>query len=237
VGGIALLFVVIGWLVLAAVKREKQKTALPGTPERTAESPNSSVYTKTNPKPAAAEDGFMEVAFTAPDDVSTLGEPFGTTDQNYILQDESTASVAMSSLLGEEFLTHDPEGGSRTEASVSTSSAATTDIDIDKLLPGDDESFDQLFTNASAMTATGMDVLRYDVQVPPGRIGMMLDAGFPRVNAIKPDSIFATRNVQVGDYLVSLDEVDVRGMEPMDVSRMIVMRSKQPRRVFTFERR
>jgi hypothetical protein len=178
----------------------------------------------------------MEVAFTAPDDVSTLGEPFGTTDPDYIQQDESTASVALSYLRGEAFLTDDCEGASRTGASRSASSA-TTDIDPDRLLPKDDESFDQLYQNASSMPASGMDVLRYDVHVPPGRIGMLLDAEVPRVNAIKVDSIFATRNVQVGDFLVSLDEVDVRGMAPMDVSRMIVLKSKQPRRVFTFERR
>ena len=68
---------------------------------------------------------------------------------------------------------------------------------------------------------------------------MLLDAtdGIPTVHTIKPDSIFATRNVKVGDHLVAVDDIDVRGMAATDVSKMIVMKAQQPRRLFTFERK
>ena len=138
--------------------------------------------------------------------------------------------------------TSDVDMASRAEATAMSSTM--TEIDPDQLLPTyndndfieDEESLEQIYDRSEGQRR---NMIRFQVNVPPGRLGMMLDAtdGIPTVHTIKPDSIFATRNVKVGDHLVAVDDVDVRGLAAVDVSQLIVMKAQQPRRLFTFERK
>ena len=191
----------------------------------------------------ADNNDYPEIVCSPSDDISTLGEPIGMDWQNQMKSDDSTASVSISYI--RNMLLQGGGGGfarssvsdvaSRTEAS----STAMTEIDPDKFMPADDdeESFENVFHKA--FTPSKKDnVMRFVINVPPGRLGMLLDGtdGIPTVNQIKPDSVFACQNVKVGDHLVAVDAIDVRGMEAIDVSQLIVMKARQPRRVFIFER-
>lgn len=61
------------------------------------------------------------------------------------------------------------------------------------------------------------------------------DDGAPVVHAIKEDSVLVGQ-VQVGDRLVGVDEVDVRALSPVKVSKLISKRSTNPLRKLTLTR-
>ena len=221
-----------------------QKSVEDGTPIP------ASFSTQTPPEPgmqhpSAAVRVFPEIICSPSDDISTLGEPIGMDWQNQFKPDDGTASVSMS-YIRNVVLQYGGGGGfvyapetdmaSRTEASAMSSSM--TEIDPDKFMPDDDdeESFDNAFQ--TAFSPAKESVMRFQINVPPGRLGILLDTteGIPTVNQIKPDSVFAQQHVKLGDHLVAVDGIDVRGMEAVDVSRLIVFKSRQERRVFVFER-
>ena len=73
----------------------------------------------------------------------------------------------------------------------------------------------------------------YDLTSPlaPGKLGIVIDNPrneVPFVHAIKETSILYGR-VNVGDLLVSVDEVDCKGLTAIQVSRLISSRNQNPR--------
>lgn len=187
---------------------------------------------------------FSEIVCSPSDDISTLGEPLGMEWGNQVRTDDGTASVSMSYIRnmlqqgGGFMYGSDPDMASKMGASAVSS--AVTEIDPDKFIPpdeDDEESFEHVFQKAFSPSKKG-NVTRFKINVPPGRLGMLLDGaeGIPTVHQIKPDSVFARHNVKVGDHLVAVDGTDVRGMEAIDVSQLIVMKARQASRVFIFER-
>jgi C-terminal processing protease CtpA/Prc len=75
------------------------------------------------------------------------------------------------------------------------------------------------------------DYERLLVVAPPGKLGIVIDnpsGNIPFVHAIKETSVLKGR-VHVGDLLLSVDEVDCRGMHSMSVSMLISNRSDSVR--------
>ena len=65
---------------------------------------------------------------------------------------------------------------------------------------------------------------------PSGKLGIVIDnqtGDMPIVHAIKETSVLHGR-VNVGDFLMSVDEVDTRGMSAVQVSKLISSRSQNP---------
>ena len=79
---------------------------------------------------------------------------------------------------------------------------------------------------------------QFVIYAPAGKLGLVVDNpddGAPVVHAIKEDSVLADQ-VQVGDRLVGVDEVDVRSLSPVKVSKLISKRSTNPLRKLTLTR-
>lgn len=107
-----------------------------------------------------------------------------------------------------------------------------------------DDSADEESASKSASAANYSDS---DIQIeedqfvvyaPAGKLGLVVDNpddGAPVVHAIKEDSVLADQ-VQVGDRLVGVDEVDVRSLSPVKVSKLISKRSTNPLRKLTLTR-
>lgn len=78
-----------------------------------------------------------------------------------------------------------------------------------------------------------------ELYAPAGILGLVIDAPAsstsPIVHAIKESCPIKTQ-VYVGDKLVAVDEVDVRGMSAVEVSRLISRKSGQERRKLTIIR-
>jgi hypothetical protein len=77
-----------------------------------------------------------------------------------------------------------------------------------------------------------------EIYAPPGLLGVVIDTpggGSPVVHAIK-DTCPIRGEIYVGDRLVAVDDVDVRGMTAIDVSKLISKKSGQARRKLTIIR-
>ena len=75
----------------------------------------------------------------------------------------------------------------------------------------------------------------YTVQAPPGKLGVVVDtpdSGPAVVFTVKESSVLQGE-LQVGDRLLAVDEMDVTALSPVNISRLITTRSREPVRVFT----
>ena len=80
---------------------------------------------------------------------------------------------------------------------------------------------------------------RIVVVAPAGRVGIVLDnvtGGLPFVHSVKEDSPLGGI-VEVGDFLLSIDEVDCQGMSALDASRVITDRGRRFERTLVLLRR
>lgn len=74
-----------------------------------------------------------------------------------------------------------------------------------------------------------------EIYAPPGLLGVVIDTpggASPVVHAIK-DTCPIRREIYVGDKLVAVDDVDVRNMTAVDVSKLISKKSGQAKRKLT----
>ena len=229
--GVALIaFAVWFFVVRGKSPRKKDASSDSILPEGDSPTTQSKTLPPNNPVASPYTALFGEVVCSKDDDVSTLGEPIGLegavdrTDESTV----STPSTFMRNLLS--------DNQSRMDASTAT--------DPDALLAAadtqeDDQSFEQIYSPNGRSHEKSHNVLRFHINVPPGRLGMLLDQGSdgrPMVHTIKEDSVFRSHPVQVGDSLVAVDDTDVSRMSATRVSQLIVSKAKQPRRLFTFER-
>ena len=81
---------------------------------------------------------------------------------------------------------------------------------------------------------------RITVVAPSGKLGLVVSSSpdadtMPVIVQIKKKSVL-TGKAKVGDLLLSVDEVDCRGMKALEVSNLIASRSHQPERVFVLSR-
>jgi hypothetical protein len=82
------------------------------------------------------------------------------------------------------------------------------------------------------------DENQFVIYAPAGKLGLVVDNpddGAPVVHAIKEDSVLIGQ-IRVGDRLIGVDEVDVRTLSPVKVSKLISKRSSNPLRKLTLVR-
>jgi hypothetical protein len=89
--------------------------------------------------------------------------------------------------------------------------------------------------NAALMNDIANRVRPFEVMVPPGMLGLVIDSpngSVPVIRAIKPSSVLYPQ-VQVGDRLISVDHQNVTNMTATQVSHLITQKQNQ-NRVFVF---
>lgn len=183
-----------------------------------------------------------EILVDRQDDVSTLGEPttYGGMMMNEADRDERTASVAGDYDYTRQFRNESVRSRLTSSDSNPLTRVSSEQSSYSKMGMGpmgasvfsDDASFEQQYDSANA----GQEE-RFAVDVPPGKLGMVIDTpngGVPMVHALKSESILADR-VKVGDRLVSVDKEDVTTMTALQVSKLISLRSDK-KRILVFAR-
>ena len=105
------------------------------------------------------------------------------------------------------------------------------------MLFGEDTTLEDIYqTSGGAGAPPSLDFIT--VVAPAGMLGIVLDnpsGDFPVVHAIKETSPLHG-SIFVGDMLVSVDEVDCRGMSPRAISSFLSSRSQNPGRTLVLAR-
>ena len=94
----------------------------------------------------------------------------------------------------------------------------------------EDPTFDQVYEDVREILL--------DVYAPAGKLGVVIDTpndGAPMIHAVKETSPIVDK-VRVGDKLVAVDDVDVRAMTAMKVSKLISKKGNNPSRKLTIIR-
>lgn len=134
---------------------------------------------------------------------------------------------------------------------ISNSVADGTIGSQDQSLTGYSQANTSVFGTVNNASTTGGDH-RYSSHLPPpqheemleiyapaGKLGLVIDtseeASTPFVHAIK-DTCPIRNDIYVGDKLIAVDDVDVRDMSSMEVSRLISRKSGQEKRKLTIIR-
>jgi C-terminal processing protease CtpA/Prc len=78
-------------------------------------------------------------------------------------------------------------------------------------------------TQSPSSSASSDDIVVY---APAGRLGLSFGPGL-MVRSVR-DGSAVEYDIEVGDVLLSVDEVDVRKLDPVDVSRILHQRSHNP---------
>jgi hypothetical protein len=151
-------------------------------------------------------------------------------------------------------------GDERSRFTSSTSPTAYTSLsklgisNVGPIVTDDDRTFEQHFADMddtvdmemhgrreqsvpipSNLNNIANRVRPFEVQAPPGMLGMVIDTpngGVPVIRAIKADSVLYER-VQVGDRLISVDHQNVTSMTALEVSSLIT-RKQNHARFFVF---
>jgi len=227
VGGGAVIMILLG-LLLWNNRRAREGDSCKDDPPTSA---NTDVRTGVS----------TEIVVELQDDVSTLGDPVlgGMVMHGSGDKDEQTASVGNDYDWTKAYReangmtsTDESSRGRLNSADSGPTRQSSSNSGFSKYGLGpmgasvfsDDVSFEEQFADASADE-------RFEVAVPPGKLGMVIDTpngGVPVVHAIKTDSVMADR-VRVGDRLISVDGEDVTTMTAVQVSKLISLRSDQHR--------
>ena len=194
------------------------------------------------------------------DDVSTLGDPYGTFDPTIEPRTDETVGESLISTEGELYrfgvgrerlMTGDSR--SRVETLTTTTGGGTP---LNRMHFVDDTTVEDAFRtpnmNGYGGLGDGLDGIgagipgssppfkRLTVVAPRGKLGIVVnnenDGDLPIVHAVKDESVLYGK-VNVGDLLISVDEVDCRGMSAVNVSRLISSRSQNPTRMLILLRR
>ena len=191
-----------------------------------------------------------EILVERQDDISTLGDPvfFGSGAMMNlgaaaaVDRDERTASVGGDYDYAKDYLL--PRGSTDDTTSrgrLASADTGTSGTPLTRIGSGpmgasvfdDDASFEQQYDQEQGFTGEE----KFDVTVPPGKLGMVIDTpngSVPIIHAIKADSVLAGK-VQVGDRLLSVDSEDVTNLTAVQVSKLISLKSKEER-VLAFAR-
>jgi len=165
------------------------------------------------------------------DDVSTLGDPyFG---EGIAAADPRTDATVTESMISSEQRMFE-YGVGRERLGTGDPSTVTGGVGASNPnLFGDDATYERGYgTPDRSYEEDGGGLQRLVVMAPEGKLGIVVDnktGEMPIVHAIKETSVLHGE-VQVGDLLVSVDEVDCRGMSAMQVSRLISSRMTNPER-------
>ncbi len=101
----------------------------------------------------------------------------------------------------------------------------------------DDTLFNEHMRNQRGQESAGNEQL-LEIYAPGGKLGVVIDTpnmGGPIVHNIK-DTCPIADQLRVGDKLVAVDDVDVRSMTAVKVSKFISQKSNNPQRKLTILR-
>ena len=183
------------------------------------------------------------------DDVSTIGDPyFGEGCSNPEPRADETVAESMISSEQEMYVFGVGRKRLNTGGSTiaqSTITGGTANNPTGSMEFGEDTTLEDVYSPSNASGAAFPDeeegssnFQRLVVVAPGGKLGIVVDnktGDMPIVHAIKESSVLNGR-LQVGDLLVSVDEVDCRGMSAVQVSRLISTRSRNPTRTLVLLR-
>jgi len=160
-----------------------------------------------------------EIGYRVPADVSTLSDPVP------IGLPPTGADMATT---GSFSLDYDYQKAYQPSVSEVSGSLLDTDTDSKALLSADDDSLNAKY---------GLDET-FEILAPRGMLGLILETnadGVPVVNDVKLSSVLYGQ-VQSGDRLLTVDDIDVTLMLASDVSKLIASRKNRPERKLVFAR-
>jgi hypothetical protein len=167
------------------------------------------------------------------DDVSTLGDPYiGDVHVNLAMGGDNTVTESLMSSGNDMYV----YGVSRPRMNTGDSSRMeASTINGNRMTFQDDGTIEEFYgqpdrTNFHSEKDSNFEHITVVAQ--SGVLGIVIDnptRNIPIIHAIKETSILHGR-VHVGDYLMSVDEVDCRGMTAVAVSKLIGSRSSNPTR-------
>jgi hypothetical protein len=174
------------------------------------------------------------------DDVSTLGDPY----VGELITPAMDATVTSGGLMSlqEKLFVYGVSGPSSRVGSTGIESRMGDTMltgSHKTLMFGDDTTLEAMYQTPLTTTEqnpTGLDFIT--IMAPSGVLGLVLNntgVEFPVVFAVKDTSPLYGR-VEVGDMLVSVDEVHCKGMSSHTVSSFLSSRSQNPGRKLTLAR-
>lgn len=173
------------------------------------------------------------------DDVSTLGDPY----VGELISPAMDATVASGGLMSlqEKLFVYGVSGPSRVGSTGVDSRMGDTMLTGSKtLMFGDDTTLEAMYqtttTPTTEQTPAGLDFIT--IMAPAGVLGVVLNntgVELPVIFAVKDSSPLYGR-VEVGDMLVSVDEIHCKGMSSHTVSSFLSSRSQNPGRKLTLAR-
>lgn len=188
------------------------------------------------------------------DDVSTLGDPyFGEGCPPPEPRADETVAESMISSEQEMYVfgVGRPRlntGGGSTKAGGSTIVSGGTATLQGRMVFGDDTTLEDVYKTPDTSTnpdddmdeeqGGGSSYQRLIVVAPGGKLGIVVDnqnGDMPVIHAIKESSVLNGR-LLVGDFLLSVDEINCQGMSAVQVSRLIASRSNNPTRTLAVMR-
>ncbi|KAL7528299.1 hypothetical protein ACHAXR_003733 [Thalassiosira sp. AJA248-18] len=180
------------------------------------------------------------------DDVSTIGDPYFGDAVGQPMDADNTVGESMVSSQQERFVYGiRPHGIGMDSSRVGGSTIGGGTINSGFTSGGrmkfeDDATFENIYQIPSGTSADDDEQLfeRLTVVCPSGKLGIVLDnpAGdMPIVYAIKETSPLHGK-IRVGDLLLSVDEVDCRGMSAHTLSNFLSSRSQSPSRTLVLAR-
>jgi hypothetical protein len=217
----------------------RSSTASPASPEETPSGPavvdpqppsRSPSWRRRDPRKYG---DMMIESPGADDDISTLGDPYlgeGGGKAIYSTNDEMIAEQSLISA-GDEIYVYGTRRRLNTKDGGST---MFTEGGGSKMVFGDDTTLEGAYLNNPFEVggSARKDYQHFVVDAPAGALGIVIDnvtGDLPIVHAIRETSVLQGM-LSVGDFLVSVDEVDCRGMSAMQVSKLISGRSENPNR-------
>lgn len=197
--------------------------------------------TKDETKPQASSYfGTIESREGEQDDVSTLGDPYFGEAVNAVMDTDET--VAQSMISAEQDMYVYGVGRPRLDTGTTSSRMDTTISGKSgaKMMFNDDTTLEDVYKTPAMNIYDQEDgnSERITVVAPSGKLGIVIDnpgGDIPIVHAIKETSALNGR-IKVGDFLLSVDERDCRGMSAVAVSKLISSRSENPSRTFVILR-
>ncbi len=170
------------------------------------------------------------------DDVSTLGDPYiGDVHVNQAMGGDNTVTESLMSSGNDMYVYGISRPRMNTGDSSRMGGGSTINTGSNRMTFQDDGTMEEFYGTPDATNYHSEKDSNFEhitVVARSGVLGIVIDnpsRTTPVVHAIKESSILNGR-VQVGDLLMSVDEVDCRGMTAVAVSKLIGSRSQNPTR-------
>lgn len=174
------------------------------------------------------------------DDVSTLGDPYFGEAVNAVMDRDDTVAESMISAEQDLFVYGVGRPRLDTGASSRMDSTFSGKSNPNKVVFNDDNTLEDIYRTPECTIYDQEDANseRVTVVAPAGKLGIVIDnpgGDVPIVHAVKETSVLNGK-IKVGDFLLSVDEQDCRGMSAVAVSKLISSRSENPSRTFVLLR-